>query len=218
MSYVGRHRAPAPPRRRAPYVREVATLTGVAVAATLGNVVWHALPAHADPDWTPVIQCESGGNPTAQNPSSTASGLFQFLDTSWLAYGGGQYAPRAKDATPAQQTAIANRAYAQAGLIPWAASRSCWGGKVSTGNPVTLTAASTPRHAAPSRPAVPLPSTAAPRHAASGTYTVQAGDTLSVVAASHGLGDWGSLYDLNRDVIGGDPDMILPGQVLTLPG
>lgn len=30
-----------------------------------------------------VMACESGGNPDAENPVSTASGLFQFLDSTW---------------------------------------------------------------------------------------------------------------------------------------
>jgi len=51
------------------------------------------------------------------------------------------------------------------------------------------------------------------------TYTVKPGDTLSDIAAENGLGsDWQSLYDTNRDVVGDDADLILPGQELTLPG
>lgn len=42
-----------------------------------------------------VIAHESGGNPTAANPTSSASGLFQDLDSTWGGYGG--YA-RAADA------------------------------------------------------------------------------------------------------------------------
>jgi hypothetical protein len=79
-------------------------------------------------DWSPIIQCESGGNPRAQNASSSASGLFQFLDTTWRGLGGST--AHAKDASGAEQYAIANKAYAQSGLAPWAASRPCWGGKV----------------------------------------------------------------------------------------
>jgi len=30
-----------------------------------------------------IMMCESGGNPLAQNPNSTAKGLFQFLDSTW---------------------------------------------------------------------------------------------------------------------------------------
>jgi LysM repeat protein len=53
---------------------------------------------------------------------------------------------------------------------------------------------------------------AAPRR-----YTVRPGDTLSGIAAAHGLPDWHRLYEANRSVIGGDPNLIRPGQVLLVP-
>lgn len=43
-----------------------------------------------------VMMRESGGNITAQNPTSTASGKWQFLDSTWGGYGGyakARYAP-----------------------------------------------------------------------------------------------------------------------------
>ena len=36
-----------------------------------------------------VISCESGWNPNAKNPKSTASGVAQFLDSTWNNYCGG---------------------------------------------------------------------------------------------------------------------------------
>jgi LysM repeat protein len=48
-------------------------------------------------------------------------------------------------------------------------------------------------------------------------YTVQPGDTLSGIAAKLGLNGWQRLYDVNRGVIGGDPNLIRPGQVLVVP-
>lgn len=49
------------------------------------------------------------------------------------------------------------------------------------------------------------------------TYTVQPGDTLAGIAARLGIRDWRSLYEANRGVIGPDPDIIQPGQVLVVP-
>ncbi len=49
------------------------------------------------------------------------------------------------------------------------------------------------------------------------TYTVRSGDTLSAIAAGLGIGDWRPLYDANKNLIGPDPDLIQPGQVLTIP-
>lgn len=50
------------------------------------------------------------------------------------------------------------------------------------------------------------------------TYTVKSGDSLSRIAQRE-LGDaekWHAIFDANRDKIK-DPDLIYPGQVLTLP-
>jgi LysM repeat protein len=49
----------------------------------------------------------------------------------------------------------------------------------------------------------------------SGTYTVKLGDTLSRVAARHGLGSWRSLADANPQI--SNPNLILVGQQLVIP-
>jgi len=56
------------------------------------------------------------------------------------------------------------------------------------------------------------------RHAAgSGNYTVAAGDTLSGIAASHHLGGgWAELYQENRSTVGGNPNLIFPGERLNV--
>ncbi len=83
--------------------------------------------------------CESGGGPsmpvvyTAANPRSTASGAYQYLDSTWRtedsdgdgrkdSYGG--YS-RAKDAPPSVQEARMDADLAN-GTGPWASSRYCW--------------------------------------------------------------------------------------------
>ncbi len=49
-------------------------------------------------------------------------------------------------------------------------------------------------------------------------YKVAAGNTLSGIAAALGLpGGWHALYMANRLIIGGDPNVISPGIVLTVP-
>lgn len=47
------------------------------------------------------------------------------------------------------------------------------------------------------------------------TYTVQKGDTLSGIAAKYGM-SWQELYAKNKFVIGNNPNIIKPGQVLTI--
>ena len=61
---------------------------------------------------------------------------------------------------------------------------------------------------------------AAAKPAASGTYTVQSGDTLSRIAAKT-LGDskrWKEIYEANRDALGNDPGALEVGQSLKIPG
>jgi nucleoid-associated protein YgaU len=58
-----------------------------------------------------------------------------------------------------------------------------------------------------------------PQPAASeSTYTVKAGDSLSKIARQHygDASEWPRIFEANRDQIT-NPDLIHPGQVLTLP-
>jgi len=50
---------------------------------------------------------------------------------------------------------------------------------------------------------------------AKGSYTVKSGDTLSKIAAAKGI-DWHTLYNNNTGVVGGNPNLIYPGQVLSV--
>ncbi|MEU1230254.1 LysM peptidoglycan-binding domain-containing M23 family metallopeptidase [Streptomyces sp. NPDC005828] len=60
--------------------------------------------------------------------------------------------------------------------------------------------------------AAPAAAKAAPK-----TYSVVRGDYLSKIAADHHLaGGWQKLYKDNRQVVGEDPSLILPGMKLTL--
>ncbi|MFD4942047.1 transglycosylase family protein [Streptomyces sp. NPDC058239] len=53
--------------------------------------------------------------------------------------------------------------------------------------------------------------------AADGTYTVHPGDNLWAIAdAQKVAGGWPALYEANKDAVGSDPDLILPGQSLDL--
>ncbi|MBC3840043.1 LysM peptidoglycan-binding domain-containing protein [Streptacidiphilus sp. 4-A2] len=47
------------------------------------------------------------------------------------------------------------------------------------------------------------------------SYTVRTGDTLGAIASSHGT-TWQKLYAANTGTIGTNPDLITPGQTLTL--
>lgn len=69
----------------------------------------------------------------------------------------------------------------------------------------------------PSPAPSPAPAPTPPPATSGQTYTVQKGDTLSSIAAKYGT-SWQAIYNANKAVIGGDPNLIKPGQVLTIPG
>nr|WP_208381325.1 resuscitation-promoting factor [Paenarthrobacter ilicis] len=68
--------------------------------------------------WDRIAQCESGGNWSINSGNGYYGGL-QFSGPTWLANGGGAYAPNASLASKAQQIDIANRLYAKNGLSDW---------------------------------------------------------------------------------------------------
>ncbi|WP_309051351.1 LysM peptidoglycan-binding domain-containing protein [Streptomyces sp.] len=72
--------------------------------------------------------------------------------------------------------------------------------------------------AAPSaRPAAAAPATLPAAPAATRTYTVVKGDSLSGIAREKGIqGGWKALYRVNRTVVGDNPSLIHPGLELTI--
>ena len=73
-----------------------------------------------------VIQRESGGNPQARNPYSTASGLYQFLLTTWDALGfGAAYPGGAATAPVSVQNAAFEKEYAESGTSAWGPYDGC---------------------------------------------------------------------------------------------
>ena len=71
--------------------------------------------------WDRLAQCESGGNWSINTGNGYHGGL-QFSKSTWLAYGGGKYAPQANLASRAQQIDIAKKTQASQG---WGAWPSC---------------------------------------------------------------------------------------------
>jgi nucleoid-associated protein YgaU len=102
------------------------------------------------------------------------------------------------------------------------------------GDPTTTTAPAPGTTTAPGTTAQDAAATTGTTHpavdgvpTAATTVSVRAGDTLWEIAAAHlpaGSDDaavaaaWPRWYEANRDVIGPDPGLIHPGQVLTAPG
>ncbi|MGJ3189805.1 transglycosylase family protein [Paenarthrobacter sp. FR1] len=93
--------------------RPAATPTKAAAAASSGPT-----GAPNEAMWDRIAQCESGGNWSINTGNGYYGGL-QFSSPTWLANGGGAYAPNASLASKAQQIDIANRLYAKNGLRDW---------------------------------------------------------------------------------------------------
>lgn len=63
-----------------------------------------------------IVNCESGGNWNAVNPSSGAGGAYQIMPSTWQAYGG---TGLPEDASPSEQSAIARKIWNSAGPSAW---------------------------------------------------------------------------------------------------
>ncbi|MGW1727956.1 LysM peptidoglycan-binding domain-containing protein [Streptomyces sp. NPDC002306] len=206
--------------------RTTAVLAGAALLAPLGLLAATGHASAADGGvWDRIAQCESGGNWHINTGNGYYGGL-QFSAGTWRAYGGGAYAPTADGASRSQQIAVATKVQSAQG---WGAWPTCSARAGAAGSaPAAPASGSATTKSAPARPKSSTP-TASPgtskkparatqhptRGASRGDYTVREGDTLSGVAARHGT-TWQRIYAANKAVIGGDPDLIVPGQRLDL--
>ena len=84
------------------------------------------LPAYVQSAFACIEQIESNGEPGVVNASSGDGGLFQFNVGTWLANGGGQFAPRAELATVAEQDTVAAWTWQADGFAPWTGDDRCW--------------------------------------------------------------------------------------------
>ncbi|MFJ8733032.1 transglycosylase family protein [Streptomyces bauhiniae] len=212
--------------------RTTAALAGAALLAPLGLLAASGEAQAADNGvWDRIAQCESGGNWHINTGNGYYGGL-QFSASTWRAYGGGAYAATADEASRSAQIAVASKVQQAQGWGAWpvcSGRAGAYGSAPSgasatgTGTDKGVTKKSAPTPSAPTRTA-PTRSTQAPQRPATthadrgahrGGYTVRQGDTLSTIAARHGV-SWQRVYEANRAVIGADPDLIVPGQHLAL--
>jgi Transglycosylase-like domain/LysM domain len=217
-STTGRHRAPSTASKLRRRATTVAAAAGVAAVTPL----LVAGPAQADSvNWDAIAQCESGGN-WAINTGNGYYGGLQFSRSTWLAYGGGQYAPTANLASRGEQIAVAERTLRGQGIGAWptcgkrAGSTASYQPQSETRNTAGSSerANRSERRSTQERAATRVERSSAP--AGGKTYVVRSGDTLGKIAAAQGVdGGWRELYAANRDVVE-DPDLIFPGERLTL--
>jgi hypothetical protein len=79
-----------------------------------------APPAPAGSVWDSLVMCEASGNWAANTGNGFYGGL-QFVQSTWLAHGGGAYAARADLASREAQIAIGQRVQAAQGWSAWPA-------------------------------------------------------------------------------------------------
>ncbi|MEU3463606.1 transglycosylase family protein [Streptomyces sp. NPDC006733] len=229
MPLRGRHRRYRPSRV------SQASLTVTAGGAGLALPLISVSGASAAPlsTWDKVAQCESTQDWSINTGNGYYGGL-QFANSTWKAYGGTVYASRADLATKSQQIAVAEKVLRGQGPRAWPVCGPKAG--LTRGSAAPQQAAAHAKKAAPAKtPKAPvkLATKAAPAKAApvakpsspttpgrttADAYVVVSGDTLSGIATDHRTrGGWPQLYAANRQTIGGDPDLIFPGQHLSLP-
>jgi resuscitation-promoting factor RpfA len=196
--------------------RKVTLVAGVASTGAIPLSIMTAPTASAAPvsAWDRIAECESGGNWAIPYGDADSTGGLQIQQRTWNAYNGQQYAAQPYQATKEEQIAVAEKILARQGPGAWTCNAKV-GYPLSSSGP---NSSHLEGGAAPATPPAPKPS-APPT---GGTYVVVPGDSLYLIAKNHGLGsgddNWKQLYELNKDVIGGNPDLIMPGQKLELPG
>jgi nucleoid-associated protein YgaU len=204
----------------------VAATAGVAAVAPL----LASAPAHADSvNWDAIAACESGNN-WSINTGNGYSGGLQFSQGTWNAYGGGAYAPTAGQASRSQQIAVAEKVRAGQGIGAWpvCGKRAGSGGSYSSSN--TQGSTRSTRYRAPQKQSgTTYQHYTKKRHTTeqrdrtvrtstvgTGSYVVKSGDTLSKIAAAHGVsGGWRSVWAANRGDIA-NPNLIFIGQRISL--
>ena len=206
--YHGRHRAPSTTGR---VVRGAAIGVGAtaAVAAALANT--NAASASPGHDWSGVAQCESSGNWHINTGNGFYGGL-QFTQSTWDAYGGQAYASRADLASESAQIAVAERVLAGQGIGAWPVC----GQHLSGGSTPTASDAGSSPASSPPQSTSDSANATGSSPAASGSYVVKSGDTLSKIASAHDVfGGWRALAEHNQNTVS-NPNLIYPGQRIAL--
>ncbi|WP_030982584.1 transglycosylase family protein [Streptomyces sp. NRRL S-1813] len=206
-------------------VRGITAAAVLLAAGTLNLASGQPAEARGGGAWDRLAGCESGGNWRIDTGNGFSGGL-QLAHSTWHSFGGGAYASRAARASRSQQIQVAERVLARQGWGAWPACSASLGLNSATAHRTPRTTA--PR-SAPQRQADPS-ARARARHPQShekrykvgrhrstnGSLVVNAGDTVSGIAYTHGLG-WREFYRLNRQVIGSNPHLIFPGMRLAVP-
>ncbi|MFD7708733.1 transglycosylase family protein [Streptomyces sp. NPDC059785] len=213
MAVRGRHRRYQPNRINRASLTVTAGGAGMAIPL-IGTGVADAADVST---WNKVAACESTGNWSINTGNGYYGGL-QFTQSTWEAYGGTAYAHRADLATKDQQIAIAEKVLKGQGPGAWPTCSQRAGLTRGGGTPQLDTSSGTSARTVERTVRDVRPQTTPQSQAGTARmYTVVHGDTLSGIAEErHVGGGWQRLYAANREVVGADPDLIVPGQRLSL--
>ncbi|MGW4651910.1 LysM peptidoglycan-binding domain-containing protein [Kitasatospora sp. NPDC004289] len=193
----------------------------VAVLPFAGLATATSASAATTSTWDKVAQCESSGDWSANTGNGFYGGL-QFTPSTWAEFGGTQYAPSADQATRAQQIDIAENVLAVQGPGAWPVCSGVAGltsggtaANVDTSSSATTASGSSSTSAGTGSSSSKSSTSSSTGTASDGSYTVQSGDTLGGIAAANGTSTE-ALYAANAQVVGSDPNLIYPGQVLAV--
>ncbi|MFF8583659.1 transglycosylase family protein [Streptomyces althioticus] len=219
MAVRGRHRRYQPNRINRASLTVTAGGAGMALPL-MGTGTAQAADVET---WEKVAACESTDNWDINTGNGYYGGL-QFSQSTWEAFGGTRYAPRADLATKDQQIAIAEKVLDGQGPGAWPTCSVRAGLTRDGADPDIRPAAGRSERTQrddrrTSVEDVRPQSTPQARAGRAEMYTVVRGDTLSGIAEEERVrGGWQGLYAANRSTIGADPDLIIPGQRLRLTG
>ncbi|MGQ5633724.1 MULTISPECIES: transglycosylase family protein [unclassified Streptomyces] len=221
MAVRGRHRRYQPNRINRASLTVTASGAGLAIPLVAAGTADAADAA----TWNKVAACESSGNWSINTGNGYYGGL-QFTQSTWEAYGGTRFAPRADLARREEQIAVAERVLDGQGPGAWPVCSVRAGLNRGEADPGAHPDSAATRPARSERTGrktsvreVRPQTTPQSRAGRAEMYTVVRGDTLSGIADDHHVhGGWHALYAGNRTTIGADPDLILPGQRLALHG
>lgn len=198
--------------RRAAQLTLVGALAATPLALAAGT-------ASADTDWDALAQCESSGNWSTSTGNGFSGGL-QFTPSTWKAYGG---SGSAKNASREEQIAVAERVKAGQGMNAWPTCSKKTGQTSSKANSGDSSSKSSSKKTESTKSESTKSSSkktetesvraAAPSAVApAGAYTVASGDTLSSIAATHGV-SWQQIAQRNAIA---NPDALSVGQQLVM--
>ncbi|MDK1474316.1 transglycosylase family protein [Streptomyces sp. 549] len=233
----GRHRRPRNPliSRQVTRVSLALTAGGAGIAVPLvGAGTANAAPVSV---WDKVAECESNGNWSINTGNGFYGGL-QFQQSSWAAAGGTRYAARADLATKDQQIAAAEKLLDMQGPGAWPVCGPRAGLSKDSGTPdispdgqaapakkaetapqTQQPKAAQPKAEQPKQQSAPAPKAAPKPQSGKASYTVVSGDTLHKIATARNVdGGWQTVYEQNRETVGGNPNLIFPGQRLAVGG